>query len=277
MLLIGAHVSIAGGIANAPANAAAEQCECFQLFTRSPRGGAAPPLTEAIITAFREACTTANQTTWVVHTPYYINLASANADIRSNSGRIIREELDRAARIGARACMTHLGSARETGVEQARLFVVEELTRALDGYDGATQFLIEIAAGAGAIIGGQFEELADILERIGDPRVGICFDTQHAFGAGYDLRSSDAVDATLRAFDQTIGLRRLAMSHIQDSKVALGEQKDRHEHIGAGAIGADGLRAFVRHPAVAKLPLILETEHDGRDRDIALLKKFRDA
>lgn len=277
MPLIGAHVSIAGGIANAPANAAAEGCECFQMFTRSPRGSAAPPLTDATVAAFRDACATARQSLWVVHTPYYLNLASANARVRRNSGRIIREELERASAIGATYCMTHLGSAREVGVEEAQTLVVEELRRALDGYDGACRFLIEIAAGAGAIIGGQFEEVAEILERVGDVRVGVCFDTQHAFGAGYDLRTPNAVDATLRAFDRTIGLRRLAMSHIQDSKVECGAQKDRHEHIGAGEIGSDGLRAFVRHPAVAALPLILETDSDGRNRDIASLKEFRNA
>ncbi|MBI4433930.1 deoxyribonuclease IV [Candidatus Uhrbacteria bacterium] len=278
---IGAHVSIAGGIANAPARAAAQGCECFQIFTRSPQGGAAPPLTDAVVAAFRAACDAQQQSLWVVHTPYYINLASAEARIRGSSARVIREELERASRIGAQYVMAHLGSAREMGEEAGRALVVQGLTKALEGYDGSTTFCIEIAAGAGAVMGDTFEEIAALiaavehnLHRAGC--IGVCFDTQHAFGAGYDLRTPDAVATTVAAFDATIGRERLRMSHVNDSKVELGQQKDRHEHIGKGHIGADGIRAVVQHPAFHNLPLILETEDEGREEDVRLLKMFRD-
>lgn len=283
--LIGAHVSIAGGIANAPARAAAEGCECFQIFTRSPQGGAAPPITDAIAQAFREACAAAKQRCWVVHTPYYINCASAEERVRKSSSRIIREELERASAIGALAVMTHLGSARDTGGATGRSFVIAAITNALRSYTGTARFCIEISAGAGATVGGTFEEIAEIITGVEDahqknlraPSIGVCFDTQHAFASGYDLRTPAGVNRTLEQFDATIGLDRLVLSHIQDSKVTLGEHKDRHEHIGSGHIGIAGLRAFVRHPAICNLPLILETETDARREDIRLLKGFRDA
>lgn len=301
MPLIGAHVSIAGGLVNAPGNAAAEGCECFQLFTRSPRGGAALPITPDDAARFRDACATLGLATWVVHAPYYINLASESAAMRASGVRIIREELERASAIGAMCVMVHLGSAKAVGEEQGIAYVIQGLTKALTGYTGSARFCIEIAAGAGAVMGGTFEEIATIIagveqhlsagaggrskrksspsrgegEREGVGAIGVCFDTQHAFAAGYDLRTAEGVDTVLQQFDRTIGLDRLLMSHIQDSKVECGAQRDRHEHIGEGHIGINGLAAFVQHPAIRNLPLILETEPDKRATDIALLKGFR--
>ncbi|MDO8598984.1 MAG: deoxyribonuclease IV [bacterium] len=300
---IGAHVSIAGGIWNAPERAAAIECECFQMFTRSPQGGAAPPLTDEVVEKFRAACTEHHQQLWVVHTPYYINLASELERTRQASVRVIREELERASSIGATYVMTHLGSAREVGKEQGRVLVIDGLRRILDDYTGSAQFLIEISAGAGAVIGATFEEIAEIIREVegssfrpkrsgaeksqgarrsldsarddGVGKIGVCFDTQHAFGSGYDLRTPEAVAETMRQFDTTIGLARLKMSHFQDSKVALGDHKDRHEHIGRGHIGVDGLRAIAQHPAFRTIPLILETEDEGREEDVRLLKEFR--
>ncbi len=273
---IGAHVSIAGGIWNAPERAAALGCECFQLFTRSPQGGGAPPLTDEGVKKFRAACETHGQQLWVVHTPYYINLASKEERTRANSARVIRDELERASLIGATYVMTHLGSAKDVGQSQGVTYAAQGLRKALDGYTGSAQFLIEISAGAGSVIGGTFEEVAQLLTMIDREDVGICFDTQHAFGSGYDLRTPEAVAETMQKFDATIGLHRLRMSHVNDSKVELGAHKDRHEHIGHGHIGADGIRAFVQSRALDNLPLIIETE-DGPERaeDVRLLKEFR--
>ncbi|MBI4434852.1 deoxyribonuclease IV [Candidatus Uhrbacteria bacterium] len=272
---IGAHVSIAGGIWNAPERAAALGCECFQLFTRSPQGGAAPPLTDEAVTKFRAACEEHGQQLWVVHTPYYINLAAADPKTRANSIRVIREELERASLIGATYVMTHLGSAKDVGEAWGITYAAQGLRKALDGYAGSAQFLIEISAGAGAVIGATFEEVATILEAVDRTDVGVCFDTQHAFGSGYDLRTPEAVAETMQKFDATIGLARLKMSHVNDSKVELGAHKDRHEHIGHGHIGAAGICAFVQHPVLNNLPLILETE-DGPERteDVRLLKAY---
>jgi len=278
-MLFGSHVSIAGGIENAPLNAAKIGCEVFQMFTRSPQGGPAPKITDEIVARFH-ANVRANgrhvPKEWVVHTPYYINLANAEARIRQNSVRIIREELGRASLIGARYVMFHPGSASGVGETQAMPLVIEGVKTVLDDYDGTARLLIEISAGAGMVIGDRFEEVAEIIAGVGHPDLGVCFDTAHAFASGYDLRDKKAVDATLKIFDQTIGLARLKMFHANDSKIELGGRRDRHEHIGDGCIGKKGFTALVRHPQLQDLNFYCETEPEGTEKDLMTLKHLRD-
>lgn len=279
----GLHVSIAGGVFNAPGNAAAYGCEVFQMFTRSPRGGKAPPLTPAILKQFAAAATQHRQAAWYVHTPYYVNFASKNDRIRFGTIAIVREELERASQLGTTALMTHLGSAKDTGEQAAHEMVIAGLTRMLDGYTGSCRFLIELAAGAGAVLGGTFEEIADYIEQVEKTKkswrgkIGVCFDTCHAFTAGYDVRTPAAVNTTLKKFDQAIGLDRLAMIHANDSKADFGAHLDRHEHIGAGKIGREGFTSLVKHPKLKNVDFILETPHDGNERqDLELLKSLRE-
>jgi deoxyribonuclease IV len=271
----GAHVSIAGGVQNAPLNASAIGCEVFQMFTRSPQGGPAPKLTTDVVEAFQTNCRLGKFSQWVIHTPYYINLASNSATIRSNSARVIREELERGTVLGAAYVMFHPGSAKDVGEAKGTRLVIEMMKKLLDGYSGTTELLIEISAGAGMVIGDTFEEIATILEGVGHPDVGVCFDTAHAFASGYDLRSKKAIDATMKRFDATIGLKRLKISHCNDSKVELSSHRDRHEHIGDGFIGRDGFKALIRHPAWKNINLYLETEPGGVEKDLRLLKKLR--
>jgi len=275
-MLFGAHVSIAGGIVNAPLNAAKLGCEVFQMFTRSPQGGQAPEITEETARTFLATCKEHNLSEWVVHAPYYINFANAEARIRNNSVRIIREELERASQIKAKYVMFHPGSASGVGEKQAMQFVVDGIKRILDGYEGSTRLLIEISAGAGMVIGDTFEEIAEILDGVGDRALGVCFDTAHAFASGYDLRDAASVHKTLADFDKTIGLSRLKMSHCNDSKVELGARRDRHEHIGNGHIGKKGFDALMHHPVFSKLNFYLETEPEGIKKDLQTLKKMRD-
>ncbi len=279
----GLHVSIAGGVFHAPANAAAAGGEVFQMFTRSPRGGKAQPLTPAVVKQFTVATKKHRQAAWYVHTPYYVNFASANNRIRFGTIAIVREELDRASRLGASALMTHLGSAKEVGAARGKAMVVAGLKKMLDGYTGQTRFLIELAAGAGNVLGDTFEEIADYIERVEKTnkawrgKIGVCLDTCHAFAAGYDLRAAAAVDRTLKQFDQIIGLDRLALIHANDSKADFNAHIDRHEHLGLGKIGKDGFAALVAHPKLQNLDFILETPHDGKEKqDLELLKKLRD-
>lgn len=152
--------------------------------------------------------------------------------------------------------------------------VIEGVGEILKGYTGTTQFCVEMSAGAGDVIGDTFEELAEILSAT-SPRVGVCLDTCHAFASGYDLRTPAAVKKTLSQFDKVIGLGKLVVVHMNDSKGALGERKDRHEHIGKGQIGEDGIRALLHHPALRKRDVILETPFDGRANDISALKRLR--
>lgn len=279
----GLHVSIAGGVFKAPANAAEIGCEVFQMFTRSPRGGKAAELTPAIIKQFGDGMEKYRQAACYVHTPYYVNFASKNNRIRYGTIAIVREELKRSSQLGVTALMTHLGSAKDTGEKEARKMVVDGLTKMLDGYTGTTRFLIEFAAGAGAILGDSFEEIAGYIQQVEKKllklhgKIGVCLDTCHAFTAGYDLRTPEAVNATLKKFDDVIGLKRLALIHANDSKAHLGAHIDRHEHLGLGKIGKAGFAALVKHPKLQKIDFILETPHDGKEKqDIELLKSFRE-
>ncbi|MBI3115072.1 MAG: deoxyribonuclease IV [Candidatus Kerfeldbacteria bacterium] len=277
---LGAHVSIAGGIPNAPERAAALGCEVFQIFSRSPRGGHPPALTKTVRAEFRGAMAKHRQQGFAIHTPYYINFASTTPRIRYGSISVVREELERGALLGADAVITHLGSTKDAGEELGFRKCWRSIQRILDGYTGSTTLLLEISAGAGDLLGGSFEELASLIKQVESRapyrnRVGVCLDTCHVFAAGYDLRTKTAVDATLERFDRVVGLKRLQALHANDSKFGLGEHRDRHEHIGNGQIGREGFRAIVNHPKLKGLSMYLETEPEGMQSDLVTLKSLR--
>lgn len=284
MFKIGCHVSAAGGVYNAPKNAAALECESFQIFTRPPMGGKAPELTPDIISQFKSEMEKYKLDTFVVHCPYFVNFGSKEKRIYHGSISVVSDELKRANALGAKYVMTHLGSAKDLGEANAYEQAKKGLEEVLKKYEGSTQFLLEIAAGAGSVIGSTFEQLADLMKPLIKFKTfgGICFDTQHAFSSGYDIRDKKSVEATFKQFDKIIGLKWLKMSHINDSKIDLGGRKDRHEHIGDGKIGEPGFAAllqylnskFIIHNSTP-FPLILETEHDKVETDIEILKKLR--
>jgi deoxyribonuclease IV len=276
-MLFGAHVSIAGGIPNAPLNAAELGCEVFQMFTRSPQGGFIAPLNDKVAAEFLANCKKAGLKEWYVHTPYFINFASANPRIKHASIGVVRQELERASILGAKYLMTHLGSYANLGQEKGFAQVVDCLAEVLDDYKGSTKFLIEISAGAGDIIDGTFEGVAEIINhpKLKKFDIGVCFDTQHAFASGYDLRDKKAVKETFDHFDKTIGLDRLKMSHCNDSKTEFNSHGDHHAHIGQGKIGEAGFAAIIGEKRLSKINLILETHSDGVAADLALLKKLR--
>lgn len=274
----GAHVSIAGGVHNAPLNAAALGCEIFQMFSRSPQGGPAPKLTPEILEVFHANCAEHRLSEWVIHAPYYINFASGEERTRKNTIRIIREELERGTLLNAAYVMFHPGSAKDLGQEEAMRHCIDGIGRVLDGYTGTTKLLIEISAGAGMVIGDQFEEVAEMIQGVDHPELGVCFDTAHAFASGYDLRTEAAVKKTFADFDKTVGLDRLKISHCNDSKVDIGAKRDRHEHLGEGFIGLDGFEAIVKTKKLSHMNLYLETDFDDdkRKHELSLLKGFRD-
>lgn len=247
-LSIGCHVSAAGGVWNAPKNAAALGCETFQIFTRPPMGGKAPELDDIMVKRFKDEMKAHELGDFVVHCPYFVNFGSAKPNVFHGSISVVSEELKRANSLGAKYVMTHLGSFKDLGEKEAFAQAKKGLAEVLKKYgSGETQFLLEIAAGAGSVIGDTFEELADLMEPLVKFKTfgGICFDTQHAFSAGYDLRNSAAVASTFSQFDKVIGLKWLKMSHMNDSKPDLGEKKDRHDHIGEGKIGKKGFEAIL--------------------------------
>lgn len=275
---IGCHVSIAGGIWNAPKNAADLGCEVFQIFTRSPQGGPATPITKDTVKQFREEMEKYGFEEFVVHAPYIINFGSSNPRVYHGSISIVRTDLERASLLGAKYVMFHPGSLKddpEKGLKQVK----EGFKKVLDGYKGSTQLLIENTAGAGQVVGDTFEELAELMKPIMKHKGfgGICYDTQHGFGSGYDIRTPEAVSKTFKNFDKIIGLEWLKMFQANDSKAELGSHKDRHDHIGEGNIGKEGFTALLQYLQKNKLnmPLILETEHDKVMADIKLLKTLR--
>lgn len=279
-LKLGVHVSAAGSIADAPLRAHQLGCESFQFFSRSPRGGPAPLLTAEIIELFQQRCREYDLLS-VIHAPYYINFASDKPATRHAAITVLRDELERGSLLGCRALMTHLGSAKSVGATEALRLTIEGIATMLKGYNGQTQFLIELSAGAGEIIGDTFEEVRDIIkevERKVKHRVGVCFDTCHAFASGYDLRTPASIKKTFSAFDKIIGLDRLVVVHLNDAKSVLGSHKDRHDHIGLGEIGNQGFQELMRLKSLNGLIGILETPQDGHlTHDLATLKRFRGA
>ncbi len=276
-MLFGAHVSIAGGIFNAPLNAAKIGCEVFQMFSRSPHGGPVKPLTPDIVAVFKQNMELCAQRECYIHAPYFINFASANNRIRYGSISVIRQELERGSLLGAKYVMVHLGSFKDLGEKEGFKQLIAGLAETLKGYKGSTEFLIEITAGAGQIIGDTFEELAEIIfhPKLKKYNIGVCWDTQHAFASGYDCRTPEAVKKTLAAFDKTIGLDKLKMAQCNDSKTELGSHVDRHEHIGEGRIGLAGFKAIVGNKDFQRINFVLETEHDKVVKDLTILKELR--
>jgi len=272
-MLIGCHVSIAGGVFNAPGRAAEVGCEAMQIFTRSPQGGKAPELTPEVLLNFESESRKYKIETTVVHTPFYINFASADNRIRYSTVAIVRDELERASLLGAKYVMTHLGSAGTQDENEATEKVIEMLKKTLDGYTGSAELLIENAAGAGKIMGATFTQISQILKAVNHPKlVGICIDTQHSFASGYDWRD---FENTLKQIDSEIGLENLKLIHANDSMTELASRKDRHEHIGKGLIGKKVFQDIVNFAKEKNITMILETEYDFVAEDVALLKKLR--
>ena len=317
----GAHISIAGGIEKAPERAHKIGCECFQMFSRSPQGGKSLELTADKINSFKKNCQKYNLENYYLHTPYYINLASVNNKIYHGSISAIAKELETADLLGAKAVVTHLGSAKDSSKKEAREKLVEGLVKIFNlsqnppnpllrkgecapplkkGAGGIFNrlLLLEITAGSGNIMGDSFEEIAyfireaekeiSILRQTQDDnnvmvslsnhsniKLGVCFDTAHAFASGYDLRNKKAVQKTFDDFDKIIGLERLGLIHCNDSKVDLGSHIDRHENIGKGKIGIKGFEAILKEPRLKDLDFILETPKERVEKDLEILRRLR--
>jgi len=273
---IGLHLSIAGSVDRAVDRAVEKGCNTMQMFSRNPRGWRSRKLSVAEIESFktklRETCV------WpvFVHTPYLLNLASPKKDVYLKSVEVLEEELLTAADLNVPYVVTHLGSHLGHGKRVGFKRVVDAVNDSLANVENNVIVLLENTAGTRNSVGSFFEDIAHILSRIKDAdRVGLCFDTCHAFAAGYDLVSQGAVDYTLQRLDETISFKKLKVVHLNDSKGSLGSKIDRHEHIGLGEIGETGFKNILKSK-LAKLPLILETPIDGRRDDVENLRKARE-
>ena len=283
---VGLHVSAAGGVENAPRRAREFKAECFQFFSRSPRGGEAPTISSEQANDFRAQCKRYELESYI-HTPYYINFASGKKSLAAAAPHIVREELRRGSQLGVRYVVTHMGSAKDFAEKDTGYKTQIPNTALKQAADGlrkvfsenprfSTKLLLEIAAGAGEIIGHTFEELAYLLKELGRSDVHVCLDTGHMFASGYDIRDTAAVEDTMRQFRKVGGGHRLKLVHVNDSKVGLGERKDFHEHIGKGEIGSQGFRTLLAHKDFQKVNFILETKHDRLIKeDLEFLKKYR--
>ena len=270
---IGCHVSIAGGVDKAPERAHDLGCEVMQIFSRSPQGGKSPELTLKSIQEFKILNSIFKIEEVYIHSPYYINFASAESRIRYGSVNAIREELERASLLGAKYVMTHLGSAKDLGEEEGRKKTIEMLIKTLEDYEGSTKLLLENSAGAGAIIGDDLAELGEIIKKVNSSAIaGICLDTQHSFASGYDWRD---FEKTIERIDREIGIKNIKLIHANDSLTECGSKKDRHAHIGEGLIGREAFEKIVDFAKENEIDLILETEHDKVVEDIELLKSWR--
>ncbi len=277
MKYIGAHVSASGGLENAPRNARAIGATGFALFTKNQRQWSAPPLTPDQIDAFRRAMQECGYTPDAVlpHDSYLINLGHPDPDALAKSRASFLLELQRCEQLGLTLLNFHPGShLRLIPAEESLARVAESINIALEQTAGVTA-VIENTAGQGSNLGSRFEELAFIIDRVEDKsRVGVCFDTCHAFAAGYDLRTPDALAETFDAFDRIVGLRYLRGMHLNDALKPLASHIDRHAPLGDGQIGLPAFRLIAADPRFNSLPLILETTDPSRwPAEIATLQQ----
>jgi deoxyribonuclease-4 len=278
MMLLGAHVSISGAIHMSVDRAVELGCTTFQIFTRNPRGWTYTKLKKAEVDEFRRKSEAAGFRVAMAHMPYLPNIASPKKDIYEKSVRSLVAELERCGALGLELLVVHVGSHLGAGLEKGVEQVANAVNRAVEAVDNQVKVLLENMAGQRNSCGSRFEDIAEILSRVKNAdRVGVCLDTCHLLAAGYDIRSEEAVDATISRFDKVVGLNRLWAVHLNDSKGALGSGLDRHEHIGMGNIGENGFKAFINHPAIRDKPMVIETPEDERGNyatDLAKLRKL---
>ena len=261
MPLLGAHLSIAGGLPRAVDRAEASGCRALQIFTKSAGQWRARELPPEEIALFRRRVRETKIRPVVAHNSYLINVAAADPALRRKSIAALRDELDRAESLGLDGLVMHPGSYT-SGTEGGGLKLIGDALAAIlaSRPNGRTRILLEHTAGQGTNLGHRFEHLAEIIDRLGgSSRVGVCLDTCHLLAAGYDICSEEGYRETFRQFGRLVGFSRLKAFHLNDSKKPCGSRVDRHEHIGQGCIGVEPFRRLVNDPRFAKLPMLLET------------------
>ena len=266
MMMLGAHMSIAGGVYNAPVRGQEVGCEAIQIFTKSSNQWKAKILTDEDVDKFKAAVDETGIWPVVAHDSYLINLASPDPALYEKSIEAFAVEMERAERLGLPSLIfhpgSHVGSGEEAGLEKIAR-AVDELHRRTPGY--ALKLLLETTAGQGTNLGCRFEHLARIIDAVEEPeRLGVCFDTCHTFAAGYDISTKSGYEKVFRELDKLIGVKRIGAFHLNDSKKGLGGRLDRHAHIGEGELGLTAFRCLLNDRRFKKIPKILETPK-GKD------------
>lgn len=278
--LLGAHCSIAGGLENALYTAGSYRCTALQMFTKNARTWAETPLTREAAAAFEKARSETGITEIASHTPYLINLAGPDPTTQKRSENALREELIRSTALKIPYVVLHPGSHGGAGEAEGMERITTAINRLFrDIPDPSTRLLLETTAGQGHSIGHSFEQLAALLTDIQDAdHIGVCIDTSHIFAAGYDIRTRAGYEHTMDEFDKIIGLERLFLIHMNDSKTEFGSRVDRHAHIGQGHIGTDAFGYLMRDERLARIPKVIETpkdkEKDWDEINLSLLRKL---
>ena len=273
---IGFHVSIHGSIDMAVDRAIELGCTTFQVFTRSPRQWYSAELASEAAKAFANKKKRHNIEPVFAHMPYLPNLASPRDEIYEKSVKTLVSELERCRQLEIPYLVTHLGSHLGAGKEKGFTKLVNAINQALKVSDGNVMLLLENTAGTKNSMGSTLEDIQHIIELLSNhERAGVCFDTSHAFAAGYDLRTEKTVEETVKAIDEVIGFEKLRLVHLNDSKGDFNSHIDRHEHIGLGKIGDEGFRNILAS-RLGELPLIMETPVDDRRSDVGNLEKVKE-
>ena len=279
-MLIGAHVSTAGGLPRAVDRAVDIGAEAMQIFASSPRAWAFKAPSDDDVVAFKEKSAEAGLGPTVLHAIYLVGLGSPDAALVGRSVESLTRYLETANRLDALGVIFHAASHRGAGLDAVFDQFVSAVGRILDAAPGEALLMLENSAGQGNHIGSKFAELGRLIEAIDSPRVKVCLDTQHSWAAGYDIADPENLIAVVEEFDRDIGLELLSAVHVNDSKRPLGSGVDRHENIGEGLIGREGLKTFMRHFAFRDLPFYLEVPGFGEEgpdaRNVAILKAMRD-
>ena len=277
MLYIGCHLSSSKGFAAMGRQALELGANTFQFFTRNPRGSKAKALDEADAAALRDLLAERGFGPIVAHAPYILNLCGAEEKNRLFARETMADDLRRLEHLPGQLYNFHPGSHVGQGIEAGIDLIAQGLNAILRPEQSAT-VLLETMAGKGSEVGGRFEELREILDRVTlSDRMGVCLDTCHVSDAGYDLVGD--LDGVLTEFDRVIGLEKLRAVHLNDSKNPPGSRKDRHACLGEGTLGLEALGRIVRHPALKRLPFCLETPNDlpGYAREIAVMREIAEA
>jgi deoxyribonuclease-4 len=257
-LLLGSHVSIAGGLYKAFARGEQAGCSAIQIFTKNASRWQAKPLQQNDIDAFKKARRQSAIEFVAAHDSYLINLAGPEADKRQRAVSAFIDEVERCAALGIEYLVMHPGAHLGNGIDNGLELLIDSFRTIFDRVPAGVTVLLENTAGQGTCLGDRFEHLAEVIDRVPQGAFGVCLDTCHAFAAGYDLSTSGGFQAVLAAFERLIGLDRLQLIHANDCKKPLGSRVDRHQHIGKGEIGAAGFAALMQDRRLQRVPKIIE-------------------
>jgi len=277
-MLIGAHVSTAGGLLNTVERGTERGCSAIQVFNQSPRMWRPTRYSDDDFAAFREAFTGSRMKSVVIHAVYLINCASKDREIRARSIESLTHALRVGDGIGADGVVLHAGARKGERHDPSMKRAAKAITKALAESERCP-VLLENTAGTEGPLGRNFDELADLTDLLdGDRRVGVCLDCCHLFASGYEIRDADSLADVVDEFDAKVGLERLVCLHVNDSKIPLGGNRDRHASLGQGEIGDKGLAAFLSEPRFDDLPALLETPGPSGDIDrdqVEIAKRLR--